>query len=314
MEDFFQRLQLLDRRWIYLALTAALVVSLLLGKPETPVVFPSAQQLFDAVEQAKAHAGDAKIITLGTTFAGSTLGENGNQLRAVIRHLMLRHQRFAIIAIGEPQGATLGRQITDELAAHYGYKYGVDWIDFGYKLSTLAFFKSLPSDIPGTIKSDVDGKPLSSFPIMKGIKTVNDNLAMHIEVTASASVFDWISLVQSATHPRLKIGYCPTGVMATEAYAYLDSGQLTGMLPGLKGAADYELLVDNLEAREIADGHLKGPIYSPKGAGNNLSQSARQLMFTQGAAHLVIILFILLGNIGVLLARRRARTSPPEGV
>jgi len=312
MGEFFTRLHSLDRRWIYLALAATLIVSLLLGKPEIPVVLPSAQQLYDAVEQAKAGPNDAKIITIGTTFAGSTMGENGNQLRAVIRHLMLRHKRFGIIAIGEPQGATLGRQIVNDLADHYGYRYGTDWIDFGYKLSTLAFFKSLPNDIPGTLKSDVDGKPLAGFPIMRGIKTVNQNLAMHIEVTASASVFDWIQFVQSATQPRLQIGYCPTGVMATEAYAYLDSGQLVGMLPGLKGAADYERLVDELEAREIADGLITSPIYSPKGAGANLSQSARQLMFTQGAAHMVVILFILLGNIGLLLARRRPRPSSQE--
>ena len=312
MHTFLQHLQTLDRRWIYLMLAATLVISLLLGKPVTPIVLPSVQQLYDAIEQAKAGPGDGKIILVGATFAANTIGENGNQLRAVLRHLMIRHKRFAIIAVSEPQGAKLGRQIATALADHYGYKYGVDWIDFGYNVGTLAFFKSLPNDIPGTIPHDAHGKPLRDFPIMRGIKTVQQNVAMEIEVTASSSVFDWISYVQSATQPRLKIGYCPTGVMATEAYSYLDSGQMVGMLPGLKGAADYELLVDQLEEREIAAGRLKGPAFNPLQAQGNLTQSARQLMFTQNAAHMIIILFIILGNIGLLLTRRYARSAPKE--
>ncbi len=304
MTSFIESMRSIDRRWIYLALSATLVVALLLGKPLTPVVLPYVQKLYDTVEQAPAGRGQGKIILIGITFASSTLGENGTQARALIRHLMLAHKRFAIIAVGEPQGAMLGQAIASDLAKQYGYVYGTDWIDFGYQIGTLAFFKSFPKDIPANIKVDgLQQKPLASFPIMQGIKTMND-VALHVEITASASLSDWIQLVQPTTSPRLKIAYGCTGVMATEAYPYLDSGQLIGMMPGLKGAADYEWLVDQREQKAFEAGEVKDR-YDPKRYNSvNLPAPARQLMYTQNAAHLVVILFILLGNLGLLLSKK----------
>lgn len=314
MDSLLHFMQTLDRRWIYLVLAITLVVALALGKQTDPIVLPPVQQLYDAVQAAPAGPGQGKIILVGTTFAAGTIGENGNQARAIFRHLMLSHKRFAIIAVSEPQGAALGKAIVGELAKQYGYKYGTDWIDFDYQIGTLAFFKSFPKDIQGTVKVDgMEKKPLAKFPIMHGINTVED-IALHIEITASASVFDWIQIVQPMTNPRLKIGYAPTGVMATEAYPLLDSRQLVGMVPGLKGAADYERLVDEQEQREAASGQLGHPPFDPKQMVTiaGLAAPARTLMFTQNAAHIVIILFILLGNIGMLLARLVGRSSTKE--
>ncbi|HEY3415243.1 MAG TPA: hypothetical protein VGM23_00035 [Armatimonadota bacterium] len=312
MEQFFQKLQTIDRRWIYLILALALIISLILGKQENPIVLPSVKQLYDAVEQAPAGQGEGKIITIGMTFSPSTIGESGNQARAIVRHMFLAHKRFAIISIGEAQGADISLRIVQDIADQYGAVYGVDWIAFGFQPNSLATFKALPQDITGVVKRDaLEEKPTASFPIMHGIKNIKD-VALHIEITASASLFDWIQIVQPMTSPRLKIGYACTGVMAAEAYPLLDSGQVTGMLPGLKGAADYEKLVDDKEKAERDAGmttvtfHTEGNKRYPL-----LATSARQLMFTQGWAHIVIILFIALGNIGLLLAnlskRRAAR-------
>jgi hypothetical protein len=310
MTTFFERIQALDRRWIYLALIVTLVVSLIYGRPIDPVVLPSVQQFYDTVAAAPAGEGQEKLILVNTIFSGSTIGESGNQARAIIRHLMLSRKRFAVMAVSEPQGAMLGKTITQDLAKHYGYRYGVDWIDFDYQVGTLAFFKAFPKNIPGTVKVDgIEHKPLTAFPIMRGIRTIDD-VAMLVEVTASASVFDWIQIVQPTSNPRLIIGYACTGVMAAEAYPYLDSGQLVGMMPGLKGAADYEKLVDDLE-REVRGGQQ---LFDPEKMGAvGMASSARELMFTQGAAHLLIIFFIVLGNVGLVLARRRIR-APKEDV
>ncbi len=302
-----------SRQLIYLALTITLVVALIVGKPVSPIVLPSVQQLYDEIEKAPANPGDHRIILVATTFSASTKGESMNQARAIMRHLMLAHKRFAIISVGEPQGAKLGPAIAADLAKQYGYVYGTDWINFGYQLNTLAFFKAFPQDIPGTIKTDGTlKKPIAGYPIMHGIKTIDDNIALHIEITASASVFDWLQIVQPATNPRLKIGYACTGVMAAEAYPYLDAGQLVGMLPGLKGASDYEKLVDDREAAMVAAGQLKAAYDPAKSAASLLPKPARQLMFTQGIAHMVILLLILLGNLGLLFGARAVRTTPKE--
>lgn len=309
MEKILQKMLFIDRRFIYLVLATALVISLIFGKALTPTVMPPAENLFTAINNAKTAPADEKIILVGMTFSMGTMGENANQARAIIRHLMIAKKRFAIISIAEPQGAQFSMMIVEDLAKQYNYKYGVDWISWGYQLSTLATYKGIAKDIPNTIKVDVNGKPLKDFPIMQGIKSAN-NLAMEVEVTASASVGAWITLVQPATRPRMPIGYACTGIMATEAYPFLDSGQLIGMLPGLKGAADYELMVDRLEQKALAAGTIKA-LYDadPKKQSLKLPTIARQLMTTQGVAHMVILAFILFGNIVMIMTKFYARKN-----
>jgi hypothetical protein len=78
----------------------------------------------------------------------------------------------------------------------------------------------------------------------------------------------------------LPLLYCPTSIMAPEAYPMLRSGQLKGMLSGLKGAIEYEVL-------------LKEPGFATS-ASASLSW-----------AHFMIIVLVIVGNIGMLLERKR---------
>jgi hypothetical protein len=73
--------------------------------------------------------------------------------------------------------------------------------------------------------------------------------------------------------------------MAPEAYPLLDSGQLVGMLTGMRGAAEYETLL-----------------------GSRSPGFAVTAMAGQSFAHLFILGLIALGNLPILagvLARRR---------
>jgi hypothetical protein len=291
----------IDRRIIYLAILAVLIPTVIKNNPEESIILPSVQKLYDAIENAPAGPDDHKLVLVGTPFGGSTLPENGNQLRAIIRHLMLAKKRFALIAINEPQGARLGLTISQELAKQYDYKYGEDWLSFGYQYGPIAFFKDLIRNIPDAIKVDaVNSQPVGSYSVMKGIHSMK-NVAMYIEITAAATVQDWIQIVQPTTVPRLLIGYACTSVMASEAYPLMDSGQLTGMLPGLKGAADYEQLVDE-RVGKISEYKIPGI----------LTSSARRLMFSQGFAQIVIIIFVILGNIGFIISKRK-RSALSQG-
>ena len=119
MGRFLDLMQNLDRRIIYLVIGVLLVVVLLLGKSETGVVLEPTQKFFDSVQAADTSPQSHKIIVVGVTFAANTLAENGNQMRALVRHLMLTHKRFAVVAVGEPQGAAQGPRIVKDLAAQY---------------------------------------------------------------------------------------------------------------------------------------------------------------------------------------------------
>ena len=71
-----------------------------------------------------------------------------------------------------------------------------------------------------------------------------------------------------------------TAVSAADIYPYIQSGQFIGMLGGLKGAAEYETLLDE-------------------------KRMATMGMEAQNWAHIIIILFIIIGNIGYVIIGRK---------
>jgi hypothetical protein len=88
----------------------------------------------------------------------------------------------------------------------------------------------------------------------------------------------WVGLINAQYGKEMGAGI--TAVMAPKFYAYVRSGQLVGLLGGMKGAAEYEELVG-----------AKGMATSGMGA--------------QSMVHVMIIIFVLLGNIAYFAGRGR---------
>ena len=122
------------------------------------------------------------------------------------------------------------------LEPQYGYQYGRDYVNWGYRPADaiVLLLKAAVRDVPGTIKTDIKGTSLTDVPAMQGIKTVDDIGAI-IEITPSSTLGTWLTYYQRTGKEPVPTLFCPTAVMAPEAFPYLKSGQLQGMLVGLKG-------------------------------------------------------------------------------
>jgi len=77
------------------------------------------------------------------------------------------------------------------------------------------------------------------------------------------------------------VGAGNTAVQAPLAYPYLDTGQLTGLLGGMKGGAEFEELV----------GH---------------KARATMSMTSQTMAHIFVMLFIVVGNVAYFATRKKS--------
>ncbi len=86
------------------------------------------------------------------------------------------------------------------------------------------------------------------------------------------------------------IGIGVTAVSAADVYPYVETGQVIGLLAGMKGAAEYEILVQS-----------NG--YSEK------KRTAVQGMDAQSLGHLFIMIFIIIGNVGYFFSRRRSNSG-----
>jgi len=265
--------QFWSRRVIWLALAIATAAFLLVKVKAVMYVSKPARDIYDAIEAVPA----SKLIVISCSWAPGTIGENGPQTEALIRHCFKAGKRFAIFGFVDPAGPGLGQAIAERCQAQYGRRYGRDWVNWGFNIGGIPMIRGWAKNIPGTIKRDIFRKPITSRPVMAGIKTVRD-IGLVIEITPSLSLQTWVDFIYGIY--RTPIAYACTGVMGPEAFPFYDAHQIVGVLKGLAGAAEYEQLM-------------------------GYEGDALKRMPAQSSAHAVVIALIVLGNILYLRARRR---------
>jgi hypothetical protein len=281
--DRASSLQRISPRVIFIALAVLLIWQLLRPISLPMYVSAEAQGLYDAVDRIPPD----KILVIAADWAAGTNGESAPQTEAIMRHCMEKGIKFAVLGM-VLQGPDLSQEIGEAVGKEFHRTYGVDWCNWGFKPGGYNMLTAWAKNIPGTIKHDIRGDDVSKLPMMASVHSVRD-VGLIIDVTGSSTLEDWLQFVQGVY--RTPMGYACTGVLGPEAYPYLDSGQLRGILVGLKGAAEYEKLV-------------KYPDNDRKHPGRHLRGRATYEMSAQSVAHVLIILLIILGNLGYLRARR----------
>jgi hypothetical protein len=291
MARFLEKLQYIDRRYLYLVLAVVVALPVFVSLP-LPIE-PSQETLgaYRAVESVP----PGKIVLIQSDWDAGSKGENQGQAEAIIDHLMRRNIKFAVIS-ANPYGPPFAEMVDEVTARRYGKRYGVDWVNFGYKIfpGTEAYvLPSLARDIPGTVKTDYRGTPLSKIPMMAGVKDIHD-VAVVFNIGYGQQLL-WIPFVQSVY--GTKMVFAIAAINSTTMYSYITAGQLAGMLVGAQGGAEYEALI----GYEKRTGRV--------GWGNRVIQS-------QSWAHGLIILLIIIGNVGYAFARpetKRARLGMEDG-
>ena len=270
-------LQTVDRRFLY-AMLLFVVAAPFFFTVKLPVNISSqTQKFYDAVEELPAES----FVLFSADFGAGTAGESKPQAEAVMRHLMKKKLRIAIIAF-EPQGKALGQKMAEDLGKEFGRVEGTHWCNFGYKTDSENYLKGFVQDIQTTVSTDIHGKPLRELPVMQGVQSGKD-IKFLIDIAPSGIYETYIKFVQGPY--KIPMGLAATAVMAPEAFNRIDSGQLVGLLGGLQGAMEYEKL-------------------------NGKPGKATRAGVSSSMAHLLIIAFIILGNVAMILERRqRARTE-----
>jgi len=264
----------MDRRWIYLSVAIAVVIPFFLQARFPISITPEARQLYDAVEALP----DSSIVMLTFDVYPSTLAETEPMAIAALHHLFRKNIRVVTMTTIPFGGPSIAERVTRKMAAEYGKVYGTDYVNLGYKANYVAVLQGMGVSIENIYPTDNEGTRLSELPLMSEVKNYDD--IDFIYVVADNGIVDyWISIVEAQYHTPVGAGV--TAVMAPKFYAYIGSGQMTGMLGGMKGAAEYEILVGK-EAMAF-----KG-------------------MDIQSLVHFLIIGFIILGNAAFFVTRRNS--------
>jgi hypothetical protein len=287
---FLERVGRLDRRWIFLLIAVAVTIPLLLRRPAPVPPSPIVRHLYDGLEQLPP---GAKVL-MSLDYGPSTVPENDPMAHAVARHVLKKDLKLYLVTIWATGPPLLRRVIDDVVAKDFPEKrYGEDFVNLGYKVGNQGVIHAITTDFKGTWTAD-DGwgeanpsRPVGQIPMMEGIGTVGDFDYVVAIGSGFPGVKEW---VQFAGDPvGVPVGGGVTAVEAPLLYPYYPR-QLQGLMGGLLGAAEYEALLTHAypEFHEAA-------------------QTALIRMYPQTVAHLVIVAFVVLGNVSYFATRSRNR-------
>ncbi len=289
----WQKMMQVDRRIIYLIVMVVMIV---------PILFPfdlpvkitkqTTLKLYNAIDKFPEHNG---VFLISADLTPQDQPELYPMLIAWIRHCFHRHIKVLVMCLG-PTSLGLSEQALDQVSTEFNNRaargighrieYGKDYVFLGYKPPPIVPILGLGENIFDVFPKDYYGNNLSDFeklPMMKDIKTYRD-MDMIGSIAASSLPITYIAYAQTRFGIAVTGGI--TAVSVADFYPYLNSGQLTGMLEGMKGAAEYEQLISE---------------HFPEDDGRKL---ATEGMSAQSTTHIAIILMIILGNVCFFMQRR----------
>lgn len=262
----------LDRKVIFILMALAVFLPLIfkLGLPNK--VTPEVKNFFERMESLP----DSSVVLISFDFEASSFPEVQPLANAILMHCFSRNLKVVGISL-LAEGTALGEKVLKENASKYNKNYGKDYVFLGFRPQVTATILALGEDFHKVFPEDYYGNSTSELELTGNIKDYK-GISLIISVTDGDIPFSWINYAVARYNKDLAV--LTTAVMATSFYPFLNSGQIKGLVSGLKGAAEYEIL-------------LKKPGMGARG------------MDAQSMAHLLIILLVILGNVGYWMGRKK---------
>ena len=269
---------MINRRLIFILIAFSVAIPLIfkIGLPNK--VTPEVRKVYQEIDQLDS----GSVVLISFDHEASSLPEVKPMAVAILRHCFSKNLKVIGLAL-MAEGTAIGDGILREVAKEYAKKYGTDYLFLGFRPQSQAAILGMGEDIKRVFPQDYKNISLDQIPMMsegsrfagKGIKNYKD-IPLIISVADGDMPNYWIDYAVSRYHK--KVATAVTAVMATSFYPFLASGQIVGLLGGLKGAAEYEILIAK-------------PGMGQKG------------MDAQSISHLVIILLVIAGNVAYFLRR-----------
>ncbi len=285
--NFWDKLMQIDRRVIFLFVVVAVTLPLFLDIPQKIIVSEEVERGFR--ELADLQPG-AKVL-IPCDYDPPSAPELQPMAVTAIKYCLDHNLRMIIMGLW-PQGpqqanaafeTVLGHPVTDTIS--YNGKtliYGRDWVNLGFQAGAELLIQRMGSSIPAAFPTDYRGTPIDDLPLMDGVQNFN-NIDFVINISAGApGIYEWVQFAVDRFGVKLFGG--ATAVQAPLVYPYFESGQLRGIMGGLKGAAEFETLVGE-----------KG--------------KATKFMLSQSFAHIIVIFFIVIGNVAYFASGGKRKKS-----
>ncbi len=287
MKRVFLALANLSRRKIYLILFLGAAIPFFVPFEMPIYVWRETRSVFDLVESCP----EGKVVAISSEWIAGSQGENWPQYEAVVSHCMLRGIKLLVFASSEadPIAPEMSEFINKRQAALYGRKYGVDWVQLGLAKGGAPVMAQIGRSLKSVYAIDFYGNSTRDYEKLPMLRNVSSRRDFHLFMSITYQpVTDWLLWLDPTGKTPIAFGCA--GITTTGYYPYLASGQMKGMLAGVRGAAEYEKLVRDKYGDRYNTSDLRG----------------NKLLVPLAFGHLVIILLIVLGNLAARLKDKGA--------
>jgi hypothetical protein len=226
-----------------------------------------AKDWYNAVEDLP--AGSVVLFDIGYGSGGyPSLGP----ANIAVFHQFFDKELKVIIMATALEGSMMYPLIMDSVRpeTRHGAEYGEDYVFLGYIAGTQTAMAGVLGNLPSLVSTDYLGTPIDQMAILDGIRGAQDIDVVGYLTTAGETSEGWVYQAYSAYGRPVLGGFL--SMMTTSMKPYYDTGQLIGVIDGVKGAADMEFLT---------------------GYPGDAIQSSDVLSFSQT----LVVIFILIGNI-----------------
>lgn len=267
-----------DRRILYLLMGIVLLVPLVrpMGLPIS--VSEYTKTVYNEIE--KLSSGDRVILDFN--YTPGSIAELQSQADSITRHLLRKGVKVIVICFS-PEGSMIGEETVRRIYGGAGKVYGEDYCHLGYLAGGETALGAFIRDPLKACPLDFYGTPSNTLAICQGLQSGKDVEALIYFTTGYTA--EWI---RQAGPLGIPIIAGVITVLGPAQEAFFQSGQLKGLLVGMRGGAEYELIMDE-----------PGP--------------AVAAMDAQSLGHLLFILFVIFGNAAYFIQKKSGKKSGGEG-
>jgi hypothetical protein len=279
--SFAERMLRIDRRIIFLVIGLCTLFPLLFPVGLPVKISSEVRGVHDYIEGLP----EGSVFLLSLDFDPASKPELQPQAIAILRHAFRKNLRVVAMTLWV-SGTGLADQILSQTSKEAGKENGKDYVFLGWSPGGSAVILNMGQDLYNTFPADYGGKPTKGLPVLAGVQNLRDVTYAVSLAAGNPGVEAWY--VFGKDKYKFELGGGCTGVMAPGLYPLLRSGQLNGLIGGLRGAAEYETLLGQ-KGKAVAG------------------------MDAQSATHVAIIVLVAICNVFYFTMRRQQRRQERIG-
>jgi len=271
--------KLVGRRIVFLYIGIAVTLPLFMSMEQQIIVSDEVRAIYDELQELQ----PGSKVLLSFDYDPASAPELQPMAEAFLGECFKRDLKVIVMGLW-PMGSQQANLAVDTIMFRMGLDstdvvYGEDFVNLGFQAGNEFVIQRMGSSFEAMFKTDYAGTPYQDLPLVRNVKNFS-NIDFSCNLSAGfPGTVEWVQVAVDRFGLRLAAGN--TAVQAPTVYPYLRAGQIVGLMGGMNGGAEFEKLTD-------------------------LKAKATTFMLSQTFAHIIVIAFIIIGNVAYFRSGRKS--------